>query len=81
MLTMPYIGPDMRTLLDLVDSQVEALDRLAKRRDRSRASLIREAVDDYLRRHGLGSDDEAFGLWGKDAVDGLAFQERARAEW
>ena len=72
---------DMRALVDLVDSQVQALDRLAKRQDRSRASLIREAVDDYLGRHRLESDDEAFGLWGKDAMEGLAFQEQARREW
>jgi predicted transcriptional regulator len=71
----------IRTLVDLGDSQVEALDRLAKRQDRSRASLIREAVGDYLDRQGLESDNEAFGSWGKDAVDGLAFQERARREW
>ena len=71
----------MRTLVDLVDSQVEALDRLAKRQDRSRASLIREAVGDYLGRHCLESEAEAFGLWGKNAVDGLAFQERVRSEW
>ena len=71
----------MRTIVDLVESEVESLDRLAKRRGRSRASLIREAVDDYLRRHCLESADEAFGLWGKDAVDGLAFQDRARSEW
>lgn len=71
----------MRTLVDLVDRQVEALDRLAKRQDRSRASLVREAVDDYLVRHSPGDADEAFGLWGKAAPDGLAFQERARSEW
>ena len=71
----------MRTLVDLVESQVAALDRLAKRQDRSRAALIREAVDDYLGRHSLAREDDAFGSWGKDAVDGLAFQERARGEW
>ena len=81
MMSIQDIGEGMRTLVDLVDSQVEALDRLARRQDRSRASLIREAVDDYLGRHCLESEDEAFGLWGKDAVDGLAFQERARSEW
>jgi predicted transcriptional regulator len=67
--------------VDLVEAQVEALDRLAKRRDRSRASLIREAVDDYLGRHVASSDDEAFGSWRKRGVDGLEFQERARREW
>ena len=71
----------MRTIIDLVESEVEALDRLAKLRGRSRASLIREAVDDYLGRHCPESDDEAFGSWGTGTVDGLAFQERARSEW
>ena len=71
----------MRTLVDLVDSQVQALDRLAKRQDRSRASLIRGAVDDYLGRNCPEGEGDAFGLWGRDAVDGLAFQEQARREW
>lgn len=71
----------MRTLVDLVDAQIEALDRLAKRQDRSRASLLREAVDDYLSRHRPEDEDEAFGLWSKNARDGLAYQERIRGEW
>jgi predicted transcriptional regulator len=71
----------MRTLVDLVDSQVRALDRLAKRQDRSRASLIREALEDYLDRHSEDSEVEAFGSWGEGAVDGLEFQERVRREW
>ena len=81
MISTPDIGVDMCTLVDLGDSQVEALDRLAKRQDRSRASLLREAVDDYLGRHRLDDEDEAFGLWSKNAGDGLAFQEQARREW
>jgi predicted transcriptional regulator len=71
----------MRTLVDLGNARVRALDRLAKREDRSRASLIREAVDDYLSRHRREDHDEFFGLWGEDAMDGLAFQEQARREW
>lgn len=71
----------MSTLVDLVDTQVEALDRLARRRARSRAALVREAVDDHLSRHGLDDGDEAFGLWRGKALDGLAFRERARGEW
>jgi hypothetical protein len=38
-------------------------------------------VDDYAARYGLEGDDEAFGSWGEDAVDGLAYQERVRREW
>ncbi len=71
----------MRPSVDLMKSQVRALDRLAERQDRSRASLIREAVDDYLAPHCLESTDDAFGLWRRDAVDGLAFQKQARRDW
>jgi predicted transcriptional regulator len=81
MISLTDIGAAMRTLVDLVNSQVEALDRLAKRQDRSRASLIREAVDDYLGRHCPEHEEDAFGLWRRDPVDGLAYQERIRREW
>jgi hypothetical protein len=72
----------VRTLVDLVPSQVVALDRLAKRRERSRAALIREAVDDYLLRNGGAAQvgDEAFGLWG-NGLDGLAYEDKVRGEW
>jgi predicted transcriptional regulator len=81
MISTSDIGDDMRTLVDLADAQLEALDQLARQQDRSRASLIREAVADYLGRHCSEREDEAFGLWRNDAVDGLAFQERIRGEW
>ncbi|HVL20222.1 MAG TPA: ribbon-helix-helix protein, CopG family [Amaricoccus sp.] len=71
----------MRTLVDLERLQVEALDRLAKGQDRSRAALIREAVDEFLARHGRGAVEEAFGSWAPEAPDGLVFQEQARREW
>ena len=71
----------MRTLVDLRNSQVQALDQLAKRRDLSRAALIREAVDAFLSHHASITEDEAFGAWAGHGEDGLAFQERARREW
>ena len=71
----------MRTIIDLPDAQVRALDHLARDTRRSRAALIRRAVDDFLahRRRDLGA--EAFGLWSHHPVDGLAYQEKARSEW
>jgi len=70
----------MRTLVDVADAQLRELDALSKEEKRSRAALIREAIDDYLatrrRRHG-----DAFGLWGRRKVDGLAYQEKVRREW
>jgi metal-responsive CopG/Arc/MetJ family transcriptional regulator len=71
----------MRMLVDLGDSQIQALDELSKKEKRSRASLIRQAIDDYLgKRRGKQAAD-AFGLWGKRKVDGLAYQEKVREEW
>jgi hypothetical protein len=72
----------MRTLIDLPDSQIQALAALCDRVKQPRAALVREAVAEYLQRHRTPqSMDEAFGLWGKDGVDGLEYQEKARAEW
>ena len=71
----------MRALVDMNDAQVEALDALAKRVHRSRAALIRDAIDDYLSRHHREQVKDGFGLWGKRKVDGLVYQEKVRAEW
>lgn len=71
----------MKTLIDLDEKQLRDLDRLAAQANRSRASLLREAVATYLEKsHGVGAAD-AFGLWGKRKGDGLAYQKKLRAEW
>ena len=71
----------MRTLVDLGETQVQALDKLSKKEKRSRAALIRQAVDDYLAKRRSAQESDAFGLWGKRKVDGLAYQKKARSEW
>jgi metal-responsive CopG/Arc/MetJ family transcriptional regulator len=71
----------MRTLVDLADHQLEALDKLSKQQKRSRAALIRQAIDDYLARRRSKQEGEAFGLWGKRKVDGLTYQKKVRSEW
>jgi predicted transcriptional regulator len=71
----------MRTLVDVGDAQVRALDELSKEDKRSRAALIREAIDDYLAKRRGTRGGDAFGLWGKRKVDGLAYQEKVRREW
>lgn len=82
MILISYIGNAMmRTLVDLGDSQIEALDELSKRDKRSRASLIRQAIEEYLGKQRDKQAGDAFGLWGKREVDGLAYQEKVRNEW
>jgi metal-responsive CopG/Arc/MetJ family transcriptional regulator len=71
----------MRTLVDIGEPQVHELDELSKQDRRSRAALIREAIDDYLAKRRAKRGGDAFGLWGKRKVDGLAYQEKVRREW
>jgi predicted transcriptional regulator len=71
----------MRTLIDIPDQIAEALTEIGARRKRSRASVVREALSEYLSRHGAGEPNAAFGLWGKRGRDGLAWQRKIRAEW
>lgn len=71
----------MKTLIELADSQVTALNELAKAERKSRAALIRLAIDDFLAKRRIRRVEEAFGLWGNKKVDGLAYQRRMRREW
>ncbi len=71
----------MRTLVDIGETDITALDSLARKRDQARAVLIREAISDYLARHLQAGQADAFGLWSSGTKDGLAFQEAIRAEW
>lgn len=71
----------MRALIDIDEQEIRELDRLARMEGRSRASLIRQAVSDFLKRRTVDADAEAFGLWGDRNTDGLAYQEKVRSEW
>lgn len=71
----------MRILVDIAEKQIHALDSLSKGAKRSRAALIRDAVGDYLTRQRAQRPSDAFGLWGDQKIDGLAYQEKIRSEW
>ena len=71
----------MRTLIDLPDTQIQALAALCDRVKQPRAAVIRAAVDDYLARHKPPALQSAYGLWGGAATDGLAYQHEIRSEW
>jgi len=71
----------MRTLVDLGDAQIRALDDLSKMEKTSRAALIRQAIDDYLARRRPRQGRDAFGLWGDRKTDGLVYQQKVRGEW
>jgi hypothetical protein len=59
----------MREVVDLPDEQLAALDSWRATRGMSRAEAIKQALE------------ATFGLWKARLLDGLAEQERLRAEW
>ncbi len=71
----------MRTIVSIPEQSVNDLDRLGQAENRSRASLIREAIAEYVARRGQAQTAEAFGVWKQRAVDGVAYQEELRGEW
>ena len=71
----------MRILVDIGDTQVQVLDAMSKQSKKSRAALIRDAIGEYLSRRRPKQPTKAFGLWGEHEIDGLAYQEKIRAEW
>jgi Ribbon-helix-helix protein, copG family len=72
----------MRTLVDIPDEQIDDLAVICEAKKVSRAEVIRQAIAVYIGTNKLVAAD-AFGLWSakQPAVDGLTFQEQARAEW
>ena len=75
---LPYvpIGRKLAERGDIPADQIEALAALCARVRQPRA-----AIAEYLAKRQDAGRAEAFGLWGDAADDGLAFQDKARAEW
>lgn len=61
----------MRTLVDVPDEIIQSLDRVSGTEKRSRASLIREAITEYLRKKSVLPAEAAFGLWKQHKTDGV----------
>lgn len=79
---MTWYDDAMRTIIDLPDEQLEALDGICRRDGISRAEAIRQAVSLLMQRRGASRSGVAFGIWrGRRSPDGLAYQERLRREW
>ena len=70
----------MRTLIDIPDNQIAALAIICEVEKLSQAEAIRQAIAAYLELKKV-SPTRAFGVWKERSVDGLSYQEQARAEW
>jgi hypothetical protein len=74
----------VRTIVDLPDEQIRALDAYSKKYGVSRAEAVRRAVASFLpkRRRRLDfRNDPAFGSWKNRDVDSVEYQRKLRAEW
>ena len=72
----------MRTIIDIPEDMLTQLESARVRQKRSRASLIREAIQSFLKKQSDSSDlDRAFGLWKEKEFDGMDYQNELRREW
>jgi hypothetical protein len=75
----------MRTIVDLPDEQIRALDAYSKKHGISRTEAVRRAVAKFLPKPGNRKldlhDHPAFGSWKNRDVDGVEYQRKIRAEW
>lgn len=73
----------MRTLIDIPDDVVNELDQLARRRNRSRAAEVREALSNHLRDQ-TSNDwiERGAGYWKDraDIGDGVEYQRAIRED-
>ncbi len=73
--------PNMRTIIDLPDEQLEALGEICAQKKVSRAAVIRQAVAGYIQQSKAGKAENAFGLWKKKNINALKYEDKLRAEW
>ncbi|MFT6241242.1 MAG: putative transcriptional regulator [Akkermansiaceae bacterium] len=71
----------MRTVIDVPDEIIQSLDQVGGAEKRSRASLIREAIAEYLRMKAIPPAEAAFGHWKDTPRDGVQYQNDLRGEW
>ena len=72
----------MRTIIDIPEDMLTQLDTARARQKCSRASLIRKAIDTFLKKQSDPSvPDKAFGLWKENDLDGLDYQNELRTDW
>jgi hypothetical protein len=75
----------VRTIVDLPDEQVKALDAYASKHRVSRAEAVRRAVANFLPKRRQRKidfrNDPAFGAWKDRGLDAIEYQRKLRAEW
>lgn len=71
----------MKTIIEIPDAVIDSLDKIGERTQRSRDSLISEAIDKYVHGNSEETHCEAFGIWKSKKRDGVEYQVSLREEW
>jgi metal-responsive CopG/Arc/MetJ family transcriptional regulator len=71
----------MRTIIEVPEEVIRNLDKVGNQQSKSRAAIIREAIQLYLETKELRNSDAAFGAWRSKGKEGLKYQEQLRSEW
>ncbi len=71
----------MRTIIEIPKGTLETLKEICREEKISRAEAIRRAITLYLRGRAPKKAANVFGLWRGRAEEGLAYEDRLRAEW
>ncbi len=72
-----------RILADLPEDDIKWLDQKAAEQGKSRAKVLREAVETYRAEASKDWLEAGFGLWArhKIAIDPVEYERKRRAEW
>ena len=70
-----------RTIIDIPNEQMAAIDQIRKVRKMPRAALVREALAEYIAGRMPAIGEEAFGIWRDQPVNSLVHERKLRKEW
>jgi hypothetical protein len=71
----------MRTLVDIPEAELEALNALSKSEGISRAESIRRAISAYVELNRPPAQHAGFGLWKGKGIHTDEYLRKIRAEW
>jgi hypothetical protein len=71
----------MRTLVDIPETELEALNALSKAEGISRAESIRRAISAYVELNRPPAKHAGFGLWKDKGINTDEFLRNIRSEW
>ncbi len=74
----------VRTLITIEDQQLKKLDQIARKNKQSRASLVREAIDQFVAKKEPTWKEivaRTAGIWKHKNIDTDTYLKQLRSEW